>query len=154
MASRSKRGTFPRMKRVLVSLALVAASYSAFGQADLIGTWKGKSQIDTSKMPKAKDAEQQKKINEFLAQLKKLSITLNLKKGGLYTVNIANAPGPQPNQSEEGTWKVQKDQLITTATKENGKAPRPNNKPQTLTIDKAHKHLTMVQGPFTMTFTK
>lgn len=142
------------MKRAFTCLALVAAAYSAFGQAEIVGTWKGSAQLDMAKIPQPKDADQKKKLDSAVAMLKKMSVVLTLKKGGLYSVKVNNAPGGAASQTEEGTWKFSGTTLTTTATKQNGKPPKAGEKPQNLTYDKAKKHLVMSQGPLTMIFSK
>ena len=147
-------GTVSRMKRAFICLALVAASYTAFGQADLLGVWKGKASLDVSKLPKAKSPQAQKQMDAGIAQLKKMVVVLTLKKGGTYLVTVTGAPGATASQNEEGTWKLDKTTLTTTATKQNGKPPRAGEKPQKLTYDKAKKTLSMKQEMLSMVFTK
>lgn len=141
------------MKRAILCLALVAGSYSAFAQADLLGTWKGKPSLDMTKIPKAKDAQQQKQMDAGIAQLNKMAISLTFLKGGKYTAKITGSP-TGVTQTEEGTWKLDKDVLTTTATKQNGKPPRAGEKPQKLAYNKSKKKLSMTQGPVSITFTK
>jgi hypothetical protein len=128
------------MKKFLALVVVASVAVCAFAQ-NPVGTWKGKIQMDASKLPKAKDATQQKQLDAAMAQVRAITITLSLNANKTYKISVPPMGG-QPGHTGEGTW-VQKGKTLTlSAIKEDGKAPK-DKRPQTVTMDSARK-MTMV----------
>jgi NACalpha-BTF3-like transcription factor len=133
------------LKRILpAALALAALTTTAFAAPAVVGTWSGKVVFDTSKLPKATTPEQKKMMDDMMAQVKKMRVTLKLNSNKTFTVKSPAAFG-QPAHAAEGTWKQSGQKLTLTTTKEDGKKPSAESaKPQDLTISKDGKSLTLV----------
>ena len=129
------------LSRVLFASALAILSASLLA-ANVVGTWKGKITIDSSKAPKPANPEQQKAVENGLAQVKKMVLTLNLKADKTYTVDASNVPGQTKNQKSEGTWKQDGNTVLLTEVKDNGK-PTNDKQPKTLTILEGGKKLSL-----------
>jgi hypothetical protein len=131
------------MKKFSLSSLLAFSVAAAFAQS-AVGAWNGKLQLDTSQMPKAKTAEQQKMIDKALAQVRALTLKLNLKADKTFTVSVPPIMG-QPTHTASGTW-TQKGRTVTMITlKEDGKPPK-DKKPQSMTIDPSGKKMVLVAG--------
>lgn len=119
-------------RRIFVSvlLAALAASILAVG---VVGKWKGKINIDASKLPKAANPQQQKSMEAGLASVKKADLTLNLKANKTYIADAKNLPGKTGVERNEGNWKQEGNTLWLTTTRTNGK-PVQGKKPQKFLI--------------------
>lgn len=109
---------------------------------NVTGAWNGKLAMDLSKMPKAKDAAQQKQMDAIATMLKSIKVNLNMganktfvmKVSGLPQMGGANGKKPATGQTAEGTW-TQKGNVITLKiTKSNGAAPKGANNSQEMKI--------------------
>lgn len=134
------------MKKFVVLLALAAVAVSAIAQ-NPVGAWKGKIQMDASSMPKAQNAQQKQLIDKMLAQMKSMTLGLNMKANKTFTIDVPSVGG-QPGMKGEGTWSQKGNSVILVTTKQNGKPPT-NSKPQTLKIQPGAKKmvLTNMEGP-------
>lgn len=133
------------MKKLVVLLAIAAVAVSAIAQ-NPVGAWKGKIQMDASSMPKAQNAQQQQMIDKMLAQMKSITLGLNVKANKTFTIDVPSVGG-QPGMKGEGTWSQKGNSVTLVTTKQNGKPPK-NSKPQTLKLESAKKMvLTNMEGP-------
>ena len=85
--------------------------------AGVAGKWKGKVILDTSKMPKAQNPQQQKAMENGFAGVKKMVIMLELKANKTYIADAQNMPGKAAPEHNEGTWKQEGNTLWLTSTK-------------------------------------
>ena len=122
-------------------IGLVAAFGGAQAQ-DITGAWKGKLKVDLSKLPKPKDATQQKQMDDVVKMISGIKVDLTMKANKTFTLKVAGLPqAPAGNgkaapsgQNAEGTW-TQKGSVITLKiTKSNGAAPKGENPPQTMNV--------------------
>ena len=126
---------------------MVALAVAAPGLAqNVVGNWKGKVVLDATKIPKAPNAEAQKRVDAGLAMVKKLQIGLSLRANKTFLATVSGGPvGAGKKQTSEGTWKQSGSTILLTSTKQNGK-PAKDNSPQTLTIAPGGRSLTMKPG--------
>lgn len=130
-------------KRILVAAVALATLVSFAVAANVVGTWNGKIILDTSSMPKPQNPQQKKALDDALAQIAKAKVVLKLNANKTFTI-AATGMGKAPSQNAEGTYKVSRNQVILTATKENGKpASEQTKKPQTLQLSADGKTLTL-----------
>ncbi len=129
--------------RVFAFLALASLAAAAL-PAGVVGTWKGKVTVDTSKAPKPTNPQQQKSMDAGLAMLKKLEIILNVKPNKTFVVDAKNIPGKPAPERSEGTWKQEKNVLWLTSVKDNGK-PAKDKKPQKFLILDGGRKLSLTQ---------
>lgn len=129
------------MKKFLALVAVASIAVCAFAQSP-VGAWKGKIQMDVSKMPKAANPAQQKQMNEAMAKVKAITLNLNMKANKTFTISIPAMMG-QPGHTAEGTWTQSGKKVVLTSTKEDGKPPK-KKEPQTLTLDGNGRKMTMV----------
>lgn len=132
---------FPAMKKLLALVAVASVAVCAFAQSP-VGSWKGKILMDTSKMPKAANPQQQKAMNEAFAKVKAVTLTLNVKGNKTFTITIPPMMG-QPGHNAEGTWTQKGNTVTMISTKEDGK-PSTKKQPQTMTMDGTGRKMTMV----------
>lgn len=117
----------------------------------VVGAWKGKMDLDTSALPKGQNPEQQKAMVEMVKKMMgNMSMNLTLNADKTFTMVVTGLPAnPQTqqkgqDQKAKGKW-VQKGNTITlTVTEANGQKPKGENKPQSLTVSKDGKTLTLV----------
>ena len=119
-------------KKALV-LAVALASFVAYA-AEPTGTWTGKVQIDTSKLPADK-----KKMVE--ATTKNLRITLILKKDHTFTSTVAGSNDGKPH-STSGTWTFKGNSVNLTAKMNDGK-PATTSSTRSMALGKDGKSLVM-----------
>ena len=126
---------------VIVFVAALAASVLAVG---VVGKWKGKINIDASKLPKAANPQQQQAMQTGLAGVKKAELTLDLKANKTYTADAKNLPGKTGVERNEGTWKQEGNTLWLTTNKTNGK-PVADKKPQKFLIKDGGRKIVLAQ---------
>lgn len=137
--------------KIFVALAAFSIVAVALAQ-NVTGAWKGKVQFDMSALPKGQNAEQQKQMVEAVKKMMgdmTMKLTLNSNKTftmvvtGLPQMGGATAP-KQKDQTAKGTWTQKGNVLTLKMTESNGEKPKGNNDPQTLTVSKDGKTMTMV----------
>lgn len=131
------------MKKLVVLLALAAVTVSAFAQ-NPVGAWKGKVQLEKANLPKAQNAEQQKMIDKMLAQVKSMTLNLNMKANKTFTIDVPSMGG-QPGMKGEGTWSQKGNAITLVTTKQNGKPPK-TSKPQTMKIEPGARKMTLTNN--------
>lgn len=138
----------PKMFAALAAFSLIAAASAQ----NVTGVWKGKVDFDMSSLPKGQNAEQQKQMVEAVKKMMgnmTMKLTLNANKTftmvvtGIPQMGGANAP-KQKDQTAKGTWTQKGNALTLKITEANGEKPKGDNQPQTLTISKDGKSMTMV----------
>jgi hypothetical protein len=129
--------------RFLVLGALVATFAFALAQ-NVTGAWKGRIDIDMSKLPAAKNEEGKKMMEQVKTMLGKMKITLTLNANKTYSMKATGLPNAMKDQTSEGTWKQRGKSVTLTPTKENGKKPTGESaKPVTLTVSADGKKMSM-----------
>ena len=127
---------------VLLSLAVCCAAF-ALAAGSVVGTWKGVIVMDTSKLPKPKDANQQKMMDAGIAMVKKMKITLNLKADKTYAASFSGGPDGA-SKTSTGKWSQSGTTVTMTPQKDGGKPVTGEQaKPQKLTVSADGKTLTM-----------
>src|SRR5579862_2332039 len=137
-----QRYNFRRMKHALklIAAGIGLASLSAQALAiNMAGVWKGKLQVDISKMSSAIPADQQAGIRKGVEQSKSVLITATLNANGTYTVSYTGLKQKKGNRTETGTWKQVGSSVLMTPA-----AAQPNGKPRTQTLIVSTDGKTMV----------
>lgn len=118
-------------------LAVAAAALSILtaiaAPASVVGAWKGKLSIDKSKMPPSVTPDQ---IKSFESHFSKITLMLDLKKDGTFTIKADGVPSQTPAKSQSGTWTLKGNQLTIQAGK---------GKPQVFTVAKNGKSFSASQ---------
>lgn len=136
------------MKSLVAGATLFVAA-AAIAQSGVGGAWKGKVQLDESKLPKVTDPKQKEMMNKIIAGVKKMTLHLDLKSNKTFTLKASDVPvppnGQKPkNDTAEGTWS-QKGSVITLKfTKTAGMNPQGGNQPQDLKVLDGGKKLEMI----------
>ena len=131
-------------RRLIFVVAAILIAGSVLG-AGIVGKWKGKVVIDTSKFPQAQSPEQKKAMESGLAMLKKMQFSLNFKANNTYIAEATNVPGQTGPQKDEGTWKLEGNTLWLTSVKENGK-PSHDKKPKKFLVQNGGKKISLAEA--------
>jgi hypothetical protein len=114
---------------LLVATAFAALVTSSFADQNPVGTWKGKVLIDTSKMKKVGDPQQQAMIEKGIAAGRNMVITIVMKANKTYVASMSGGPQSPP---DSGTWSLKGNTVTMTSNKKNGKS---QSQPFTLSAD-------------------
>lgn len=125
-----------------VALGMIVLLASSVLAVNVVGKWKGKVVVDTTKFPKASNPDQQKAMDSGLAMLKKMQFSIDLKANKTYVAVATNLPGHAGPQKDEGTWKLDGNTLWLTSVKQNGK-PAQDKKPKKFLVQDGGKKITL-----------
>jgi hypothetical protein len=128
--------------RSIAAVSILLAVAALVLAAGVEGAWKGKVTFDRTAMPKAPNPQAQKQMEDGLAMVKKMAISLTLRPNKTYTAVATNVPGRTGPEKSEGTWKQQGNTLWLTSVKENGK-PAKDKTPQKFMILDGGKKLSL-----------
>lgn len=124
---------------------------SAAMAQNVVGAWKGKMDLDMSAMPQGQNAEQQKAMVEMVKKMMgNMSMNLTLNANKTFSMVVTGIPqNPQSkekmkDQTAKGKWTQVGSKITLTITEANGTKPKGDNKPQTLTVAKDGKTLTLI----------
>ncbi len=129
------------MKAVSVLAWVLITAIGAHADVSPVGTWKGGMQIDRSKLPKPKNDQERKGLEQAIAQMKKASFTIVIKADKTYSGEISGA-GPKTVRTE-GKWTQTGSTLKLQRTKFNGEAQKGTMPPQIVKISADGKTLTL-----------
>lgn len=138
----------------LGALALAAVAFAA----SPVGNYSGKIVLDKSKLPKGQNAQQQKMIDDGIAQVAKMKVDLAIKSNKTFNITMSGGPLSKPSTAE-GTWSQSGNTVNLKTTKQDGKKVEGKaGQTQTMTMSKDGKTLTLdgaSQGmPGKMVFTR
>jgi len=125
-------------------IAAFASSLSGVFAQNVVGTWKGNIEVDTSKLPKPKDDSQRKAMEAGLASIKALRLILVLKSDKTYTTTYTGGPSQEKDRTSSGKWSQSGSTVTITPLKNSGKPVTGNlAKPQKLFLSPDGKKLTL-----------
>lgn len=129
-----------RSVRTFPLILAIALTTSAFAAPKLVGAWKG--HIDLKADLNSVPAQQRAMVSQVLGQIQKTTLSIELKANKTFVETVKSPMGPGP-QTKEGTWSLNGNQIVTVATKLNGK-PAPKGMPnETLIVSKDGKTLSI-----------
>ncbi len=127
---------------LLVAVAFASLTTGALAGPSVVGSWKGHLIMDTTKMPKAPNAQAQAQMDQGMAKLKKTVISITFKGNKTFSATTSGMPGQDKPQN--GTWTQSGNTVTLTGT---NKGPDGKAHPQTFTLSKDGKTLsTAVSG--------
>ncbi len=131
------------LKFSISAAVLVCLVVAAIAAGNVTGVWKGTIKLDTSKLPKPKNAQEQQMMQQGIDMVKKMKITLTLNANKTYSASFTGGPGGA-SKTSTGKWVQSGNTVTITPVKEDGKAVTGNQaKPQKLTVSSDGKTLTM-----------
>ena len=134
--------------RVLSALVLCLSLSAAFA-ADVTGKWVGKVQIDESKIPAAKNAQQTELRKKMLKAIKGTTFNLDLKANKSWTmvaslIGIDKDGKPKTQQHKvDGSWKMDGKNVVMKTLHEDGN-PSKNDQGEVLEPANGGKALKML----------
>lgn len=140
---------FSRIALATFAIALIATASVA--SVKVTGKWKGHVSIDMSQMPKNIPPDQRKMVENQMALIKGIVITLNLKADNTFTQSAIGGP-LKTAKTGSGTWKLSGNALTLTADKKT--ASMAGNNSQTLTVSKDGKKISGGQRGGLVVFTR
>ncbi len=107
-------------------MAAGLAACVAVGQTQILGTWKGRMEIDASRI-KSQNAAQQKQVRDAVMTMAKgTSMVLTVKPNRTYVVMLTRTTAQgKRTQKVEGTWTFGSGKMILTPAKRDGKPVDP-----------------------------
>jgi hypothetical protein len=105
--------------RILVTAATAAIIVTTALAGSVVGTWHGKVTLDMSKMPKARNAQEQAQMTAAIAGIKKIRLEVTFNANHTYKGHSTDPTG-KPVDSD-GTWVQKGSQVTLTPQKHNGK---------------------------------
>lgn len=103
----------------IVTLVVPVLATLAYAGITPVGNWKGHVELDKSKFPTPRDANETKKLENILANAKQMKFTLILRQDKSFTFKASG--GGTTSKNSEGTWKMEGQNVMISPTKVNGK---------------------------------
>jgi hypothetical protein len=127
-----------KSSRLLSVLLLSVLLFAVATAASVVGSWKGKVVLDTSKMKKALNAAEQQRQQQMINSSKSLALTLVFKKDGTYSATATGAP---QGTTDSGKWSQSGNTITVTSSRKlaNGTP----SKPESFTMSANGKMLSM-----------
>jgi len=136
------------IKACVAISALAVLATSSFAST-IVGTWHGHVKIDRSKMPPAKDARMQSRLQEGFRQSKNAVITITFKADHTF-IQAVSGVNPTP-PTKTGTW-TQAGNAVTLQGTVNGKNVGPS---ATVNLGKNDKSFVVTPNAFeSITFSR
>ena len=141
------RGMGIRSRICLAALLTAGIVSFASAKTDYTGVWHGHVKIDTSKLPPVTDPNQKKMMMDQIKSVELSTITLTLKKD--HSFSLITDSKTRPAKPTTGTYST----TATTLSLQSGSTTA-HQPPQTFTISKDGKSLSLSQGPARVTFVR
>jgi len=133
------------LKLTAVVAAVAALGTTAMAAPNAVGKWKGKIQFTLPKLPPNLTPQQRQMIDQQLAQVRKMTLNLNLQQGGKYSMLVTGGPAGMKNNTDTGTWS-QSGNTVTIKSAKKSQNPQAN-KPQNLTLAANGRTMTLIMPP-------
>ena len=127
-------------RRFLVFVvACCALSSIALAAGSVVGAWKGHVVMNMTNLPKNLTPQQKQMVDQGMAQIKSMVLTLNFKAGGAYVATATGGP-MKKTDTQTGTWKQTGNNVVLTQKKKDGTPGKPETfklapNGKTLTLD-------------------